>query len=51
MLGSWDAEEEGLIGSTEWTEQHVQALEHDVAYFNVDVAVAGSDFGAKQSRL
>jgi N-acetylated-alpha-linked acidic dipeptidase len=47
VLGSWDAEEEGLIGSTEWTEQHVQALEHAVAYFNVDVAVAGSDFGAE----
>ncbi len=24
---SWDAEEEGLIGSTEWVEQHAQQLE------------------------
>jgi N-acetylated-alpha-linked acidic dipeptidase len=22
IFGSWDAEEEGLIGSTEWGEQH-----------------------------
>ena len=43
---SWDAEEEGLIGSTEWVEQHAQALEKAVAYFNVDVAVAGPDFSA-----
>ncbi len=43
---SWDAEEEGLIGSTEWVEQHAQALEHAVAYFNVDVAVAGPNFSA-----
>jgi N-acetylated-alpha-linked acidic dipeptidase len=47
VVGSWDAEEEGLIGSTEWTEQHAKALEHAVAYFNVDVAVAGSEFGAE----
>jgi N-acetylated-alpha-linked acidic dipeptidase len=47
VFGSWDAEEEGLIGSTEWTEQHVPALQHAVAYFNVDVAVAGTDFGAE----
>ncbi len=43
---SWDAEEEGLIGSTEWVEQHEQALEKAVAYFNVDVAVSGPDFSA-----
>jgi N-acetylated-alpha-linked acidic dipeptidase len=43
---SWDAEEEGLIGSTEWVEQHAQALEHAVAYFNVDVAVSGPNFSA-----
>jgi N-acetylated-alpha-linked acidic dipeptidase len=41
---SWDAEEEGLIGSTEWVEQHAKALENAVAYFNVDVAVSGPDF-------
>ncbi len=47
VVASWDAEEEGLIGSTEWVEQHAQALQHAVAYFNVDVAVAGTDFGAE----
>jgi N-acetylated-alpha-linked acidic dipeptidase len=47
VICSWDAEEEGLIGSTEWVEQHAKALEHAVAYFNVDVAVAGSEFGAE----
>jgi N-acetylated-alpha-linked acidic dipeptidase len=47
VVCSWDAEEEGLIGSTEWVEQHGKALEHAVAYFNVDVAVAGTVFGAE----
>jgi N-acetylated-alpha-linked acidic dipeptidase len=46
VIASWDAEEEGLIGSTEWVEQNAQALEHAVAYFNTDVAVAGADFSA-----
>ena len=43
---SWDAEEQGLIGSTEWTEQHERDLQHAVAYFNVDVGASGPDFGA-----
>jgi N-acetylated-alpha-linked acidic dipeptidase len=47
VFGSWDAEEEGLIGSTEWVEQHAKVLEHAVGYFNVDVAVAGTEFGAE----
>jgi N-acetylated-alpha-linked acidic dipeptidase len=46
LFCSWDAEEEGLIGSTEWVEQHVQALDHAVAYFNMDVAVSGPEFTA-----
>ena len=46
VIGSWDAEEEGLIGSTEWGEQHETELANAVAYFNVDVAVSGSKFGA-----
>jgi N-acetylated-alpha-linked acidic dipeptidase len=45
-LGSWDAEEEGLIGSTEWGEQHAAEMDRCVAYFNVDVSVTGPDFGA-----
>ncbi|SPE22491.1 Glutamate carboxypeptidase II [Candidatus Sulfotelmatomonas gaucii] len=43
---SWDAEEEGLIGSTEWVEQQAQALDQAVAYFNVDVGVSGPNFSA-----
>ena len=43
---SWDAEEEGLIGSTEWVEQQAQTLNYAVAYFNTDVGVSGPDFTA-----
>jgi N-acetylated-alpha-linked acidic dipeptidase len=46
VFGSWDAEEEGLMGSTEWGEDHVAELAGAVAYFNVDVAVSGPDFSA-----
>ena len=46
VFGSWDGEEEGLIGSTEWGEQNAEALSRAVAYFNVDVAVSGPKFGA-----
>ena len=46
MFASWDAEEQGLIGSTEWVEQHPQFMEHTVAYFNMDVAVGGPEFSA-----
>jgi len=43
---SWDGEEEGMIGSTEWGEQHAPELERAAAYFNMDVGVAGPNFGA-----
>jgi N-acetylated-alpha-linked acidic dipeptidase len=46
VIASWDAEEEGLIGSTEWVEQHDRVLRDAVAYFNTDIAVAGPEFGA-----
>jgi N-acetylated-alpha-linked acidic dipeptidase len=46
VFGSWDAEEQGLIGSTEWGEQHEAELANATAYFNVDVAVSGPKFGA-----
>ncbi len=46
VFGSWDGEEEGLVGSTEWGEQHDTELAHAVAYFNMDVGVAGQKFGA-----
>jgi N-acetylated-alpha-linked acidic dipeptidase len=47
VIGSWDAEEEGLIGSTEWTEEHAEELSHAVAYFNTDVGVSGPHFSAE----
>ena len=46
VICSWDAEEEGLVGSTEWVEAHMNQLDHAVAYFNTDVAVSGSKFTA-----
>ena len=47
ILCSWDAEEYGLIGSTEWAEENADDLrEKAVAYLNVDVAVSGGNFGA-----
>ena len=46
VFGSWDAEEEGLMGSTEWGEDHARELANAAAYFNMDVAVAGKKFGA-----
>jgi N-acetylated-alpha-linked acidic dipeptidase len=46
VIGSWDAEEEGLMGSTEWAELHAKELAHAVAYFNMDEGVAGPNFNA-----
>jgi N-acetylated-alpha-linked acidic dipeptidase len=46
LFCSWDAEEEGLIGSTEWVEQQAKEMDHVVAYFNTDVGVAGPNFNA-----
>ncbi|HLJ25088.1 MAG TPA: M28 family metallopeptidase [Candidatus Angelobacter sp.] len=46
IFSSWDAEEEGLIGSTEWGEEHERDLSNAVAYFNLDVAVTGPNFSA-----
>ena len=43
---SWDAEEEGLIGSTEWAEDKARHLAGAVAYFNTDVGVSGPNFDA-----
>jgi N-acetylated-alpha-linked acidic dipeptidase len=46
-LCSWDAEEYGLIGSTEWVEEHLTELrEKAVCYLNVDSAVSGDNFRA-----
>ncbi|MDX6614034.1 MAG: N-acetylated-alpha-linked acidic dipeptidase [Blastocatellia bacterium] len=47
FLCSWDAEEQGLIGSTEWAEENAGELrEKAVAYLNIDSAVSGPNFGA-----
>jgi N-acetylated-alpha-linked acidic dipeptidase len=46
VFASWDAEEHGLMGSTEWAEQHAAELGHAVAYVNTDSAVSGPNFGA-----
>src|SRR5271155_572779 len=46
VFASWDGEEEGLMGSTEWAEQHESELANAPAYFNVDVAVSGPKFSA-----
>jgi N-acetylated-alpha-linked acidic dipeptidase len=45
VFASWDGEEEGLMGSTEWVEQHEVELRNCPAYFNMDVAVSGAKFG------
>ncbi|HZI93708.1 MAG TPA: M28 family peptidase, partial [Patescibacteria group bacterium] len=45
MFAFWDAEEFGIIGSTEWAEDHAQWLSLSaVAYLNVDVAATGARF-------
>ncbi|MGQ9897775.1 MAG: M28 family metallopeptidase [Acidobacteriota bacterium] len=46
-LCSWDAEEYGIIGSTEWVEEHLAELrEKAICYLNVDSAVSGDNFRA-----
>ncbi|MGI8837004.1 MAG: M28 family metallopeptidase [Pyrinomonadaceae bacterium] len=47
VLCSWDGEEYGLLGSTEWVEHNAQELKQKaVAYLNMDAAVSGPNFGA-----
>ena len=47
VLCSWDGEEYGLLGSTEWAEEYADELKAKaVAYLNVDVAVSGPNFNA-----
>lgn len=47
VFATWDAEEWGLIGSTEWVEQHADTLSRKViAYVNLDAIAAGPDFHA-----
>jgi N-acetylated-alpha-linked acidic dipeptidase len=45
VVCSWDGEEVGLAGSTEWGEQFADELRQKaVAYINVDEATSGSNF-------
>ncbi|XVE98076.1 hypothetical protein REPUB_Repub03eG0074200 [Reevesia pubescens] len=47
ILCNWDAEEYGLIGSTEWVEENRELLtSRAVAYLNVDSGVSGAGFQA-----
>uniref|UniRef100_J3LTK2 glutamate carboxypeptidase II n=2 Tax=Oryza brachyantha TaxID=4533 RepID=J3LTK2_ORYBR len=50
ILCSWDAEEFGMIGSTEWVEENLEDLHSKaIAYLNVDCAVQGVGFFAGSS--
>lgn len=50
LIGHWDAEEQGVIGSTEWVEQMKEELgAKAVAYMNFDAGVSGKNFGAAAS--
>jgi N-acetylated-alpha-linked acidic dipeptidase len=45
VFASWDGEEYGLVGSTEWVEEYLPWLSGSaVAYLNVDVGTKGHDF-------
>ncbi len=52
VYASWDGEEPGLLGSTEWAETHEQALrEHAVAYINSDTNGRGILFAGGSHSL
>jgi N-acetylated-alpha-linked acidic dipeptidase len=52
VFASWDGEEYGLVGSTEWVEEYLPWLSNSgVAYLNVDVGARGSDFKVSASPL
>ncbi|RKY84856.1 hypothetical protein DRQ09_08010 [candidate division KSB1 bacterium] len=47
ILATWDGEEFGIIGSTEWVENNIKRLkEKAILYLNVDTGVTGRNFGA-----
>lgn len=47
MFATWDAEEWGLIGSSEWVEaKEAELAAKAVTYLNLDVSVGGTSFGA-----
>ncbi|KAF1816285.1 Zn-dependent exopeptidase [Eremomyces bilateralis CBS 781.70] len=52
VLASWDGEEYGLLGSTEWVEEYLPWLNSSaVAYLNVDVGSSGPHFKAAAAPL
>lgn len=52
VFASWDGEEYGLVGSTEWVEEYLPWLSGSaVAYLNVDVGARGKHFEAAASPL
>ena len=52
ILASWDGEEYGLLGSTEWVEDHQSYLfKSAVAYINLDVGATGSRFKVSANPL
>lgn len=49
-IAHWDAEEHGILGSTEWVEQFREELDQKaVAYFNADGACSGLNFGSSSA--
>ncbi|PHN02642.1 M28 family peptidase [Flavilitoribacter nigricans] len=49
-IAHWDAEEHGIIASTEWVEQFKDELDAKaIAYFNADGACSGLSFGASSA--
>jgi len=52
VFASWDGEEYGLVGSTEWVEEYLPWLSKDaMVYLNVDVATQGPVFSASAAPL
>jgi N-acetylated-alpha-linked acidic dipeptidase len=50
LIAHWDAEEAGIIGSTEWVEEFFDPLTtNTIAYINADAAVSGPNFGGSSS--
>lgn len=52
VFASWDGEEYGLLGSTEWVEEYLPWLsEATVAYINVDIGAIGPHFEVSAAPL
>jgi N-acetylated-alpha-linked acidic dipeptidase len=52
VFASWDGEEYGLVGSTEWVEEYLPWLNATVvAYINIDTAASGPHFSVSASPI